>query len=41
MRQRRIGRRVMRPSGAIERADAAGVWPRAALIACDRDNSIA
>ena len=30
----------MSPSRAIEGADAAGVWPRAALIACDRDKSI-
>jgi len=31
----------MSPGRAIEGADAAGVWPRAALIACDRDKSIA
>ena len=30
----------MSPRRAIEGADAAGVWPRAALIACDRDKSI-
>lgn len=31
----------MPPGRAIEGADAASVWPRAALIACDRDKSIA
>ncbi len=39
--QWRILRRAMSPGCAIEGADAAGVWPRAALIACDRDKSIA
>jgi hypothetical protein len=39
--QWRILRRVVSPGRAIERADAAGVWKRAALIACDRDKSIA
>ena len=30
----------MRPGRAVEGADATGVWPGAALIACDRDKSI-
>jgi len=30
----------MRPGRTIEGADAAGVWPRAALIACDCNKSI-
>ena len=40
MSQWRILRRVVSPCRAVEGADAAGVWKRAALIACDRDKSI-